>query len=152
MVERSEILEKPPGDSSEQREAEVLMVRALADQLGVALAPRRIELPGGVHMELDAASDDLKVLVEAWAHQGPAKPAQRNKVLTDGFKLAFVNRALGKDERRLILLFSDSEAPKKFTSGWAAAALREFGVELVVVDLDADVKERIWNAQQRQYR
>lgn len=63
-------LAAPPGDSREQRDAEALMVEALAAQLGVPLAPRRLDLSDGVRVELDAASDDLSVLVEACAHQG----------------------------------------------------------------------------------
>ena len=55
------------------------MVAALSEQLGVELAPRRVEFDGGVRVELDAASDDLSVLVEVWAHQGAAKSGQRSE-------------------------------------------------------------------------
>ncbi len=150
-VEPAERLESPPGDSREQQEAEREMVAALASQLGVALAPRRVEFGSDVRVELDAASDDLSVLVEAWAHQGPVKGAQRYKVLTDAFKLAFVGRELG-GTRRLILLLSDDQAAQKFAGGWAAAALRQSGVEIVVVDLDQETRQRVRAAQARQYR
>lgn len=144
-------VELPPGDSREQREAEAVMVAALASQLGVALAPRRVEFGAGVRVELDAASEDLSVLVEVWAHQGPVKSAQRSKVLTDAFKLAFAGRELG-GTRRLILLLSDEEAARKFAGGWPAAALRQSGIEIVVVELDAATRQRVRAAQARQYR
>ena len=98
-----------PGDSRVQRETEAIMVALLADRLGFPLAPRRIDLGDRRRVEIDAATDDLSVLCEASAHQGPPKPAQKNKVLTDAFKLAFVAKALGRLSR-LILLPSDEPA------------------------------------------
>jgi hypothetical protein len=140
-----------PGNSQEQRDAEAVMVGALAEQLGVALAPRRIEFGNGVRVELDAASEDLSVLVEVWAHQGPVKSAQRSKVLTDAFKLDFVGRKLG-GTRRLILLLGDAEAARKFAGGWPAAAIRQAGIEMVVLELDDETRQRVRDAQLRQYR
>jgi len=144
-------VEVPPGDSREQREAEKAMVATLASELGVALAPRRVEFADGVRVELDAASEDLSVLVEAWAHQGPVKSGQRLKVLTDAFKLSFVGRELG-GARQLILLLSDEQAAKKFAGGWPAAALKQSGIEIVVVQLDEETRQRVRAAQARQYR
>jgi hypothetical protein len=150
-VERVDEVSPPPGDSREQQEAEATMVALLGARLGIALAPRRIELNGGVRVELDAASDDLSVLVEAWAHQGPVKSAQRNKVLTDAFKLAFLAQELGRPVR-LILLLSDEEAARRFQAGWAAAALARFNIELAIVELSPAGRQRIRDAQARQYR
>ena len=150
-VESIETLEMPPGDSREQREVEAVMVAALSKQLGVELAPQRVPLDGGVRVELDAASDDLSVLVEVWAHQGPVKSGQRTKVLTDAFKLAFVGRELG-GARRLILLLSDDQAARKFAGGWPAAALRQSGIEIRVVELDDETRNRVRAAQIRQRR
>ncbi len=104
---------RKPGDSREQREAEIVMVSALADRLGVALSPQRIALEGGARLEIDAVNANRSVLCEAWAHQGPPKSAQRNKVLTDAFKLLYAARIVG-GEPRLILLFSDELAAKPF--------------------------------------
>ena len=141
----------PPGDSSEQRDAEARIVATLATNLGVKLAPRSLTFNSGVHVELDAASEDLSVLVEAWAHQGSVKSAQRAKVLADAFKLAFIARVLDSPTR-LILLMSDEMAAKRFRSGWAAEALETFNIELVVVELDPKVRQRLLDAQVRQYR
>jgi hypothetical protein len=128
------------------------MVALLADELGVPLAPRRIDLGEGRRVEIDAASEDLEILCEAWAHQGAPKSAQRNKVLTDAFKLAFTAQAVG-GSHRLILLLSDEEAAAPFRGrSWYAAALATFGVEIAVVDLPPEVREQIRAAQTRQFR
>jgi hypothetical protein len=147
-----EPLPAPPGDSREQRDAEAVMVALLADQLGVPLAPRRIALGDGRRVEIDGASEDLTVLCEAWAHQGAPKAAQRNKVLTDAFKLAFIGKAIDGSPR-LILLLSDDAAAAPFRGrSWYAAALAAFGVEDAVVELPSDVRERVKAAQVRQFR
>lgn len=148
----SEPLPAPPGDSVEQRDAEAVMVALLAEELGLPLAPRRIELPVGGRVEIDAASPDLAVLCEAWAHQGAPKSAQRNKVVTDAFKLAFVAHTLGGPHRLIILLSDETAAAPFLGKSWYAAAMREFGVEVAVVKLPAEVRERIRSAQARQYR
>jgi hypothetical protein len=146
------IAASPAGDSREQREAEPVMVAELSAELGVVLAPREIRLSDGSRVKVDGASGDLSVLCEAWAHQGRPKSAQRNKVIVDAFKLSHVARSLGTSPR-LILLFSDDTACAPFTrSGWAAGALRTHGIELKVVPLPDDLRQRVVAAQARQFR
>jgi hypothetical protein len=149
-----EPLARPPGDSTEQREAEKFMVEALSAIVGKPLSPRRVFLPDGGRLELDAVADDASVLAEAWAHQGPPKSAQRYKVLVDAFKLKVASDLLGGSPR-LILAFSDESAAAPFQQGrrgWAAFALRREGIEVVVVQLPPDVREAVAAAQRRQYR
>jgi hypothetical protein len=148
------LLPLPAGDSREQREAESLMLAALSAGLGVELSPRRIALPSGGRVEVDGVADDPPILCEAWAHQGPPKSAQKAKVLTDAFKLAFIAR-LGvlAGSPRLILLLSDDTAAASFVGkGWSADALRTFGIEVIVVKLPPEVRDRVAQAQRRQFR
>jgi hypothetical protein len=77
------------GNSREQRRSEAVTIAALAEQLRIECAPRRVAFGGGIRVELDAAPADLSVLVEVCVHQGAAKSAQRDKVLTDAFKSDF---------------------------------------------------------------
>ena len=115
----------------------------MADQLGVDLRPRRVEVGDGRWLELDAAPDDLSVLCEAWAHQGPTKPAQRNKVVSDAFKLLFVAGA-GVKKPRLVLLLSDEIAAKPFRGrSWYAAALERPGFEIIVVALPPEIRRHL---------
>ena len=93
---------QPPGSSREQREVELIMVAALAAKLGTPLASRRVWLLDGAWIEVDGASDDLSVLCEAWAHQGPAKAAQQHKILKDALKLALAARVLGTAPRLIL--------------------------------------------------
>jgi hypothetical protein len=142
----------PPGDSSEQRGAEAIMLAALSERLGAALAPARVHLPDGSWVEIDGVGSDPAVLVEAWAHQGPTKPAQRNKVLSDALKLLHVASQLPVPHRKVLCL-SDEEAAQPFLGrSWYAGALRSFGIEVAVVTLGDEWRGRVLRAQARQYR
>ncbi|WP_290055893.1 hypothetical protein [Amycolatopsis solani] len=128
------------------------MIERVADEFGVALRPQSIG-SGGVRVEVDGADDARTVLVEAWAHQGPPKSAQRHKVLADAFKLSWIASILPV-RPRLILCFSDEAAAKPFRTGrsWAAEALRAQSIEVFVAELPAQVRAGIVDAQHRQYR
>jgi hypothetical protein len=107
----------------------------LSAKLGIELAPARIPFEDGSRVEVDAMSEDPPLIAEIWAHQGPPKGAQRNKVLTDVLKLAYVADSLGVAYRKIIC-FTDPEAREPFVGrSWYAGALRHYDVETVVVDI-----------------
>ncbi|WP_284747741.1 hypothetical protein [Amycolatopsis sp. RTGN1] len=149
----SNSIEVTPGSSAEQRAAEGVMIAYLADTLGLKLGPQRIVTATGARVEVDGADDNRSLLVEAWAHQGPPKVAQKHKVLADAFKLAWIASTLPM-RPRLILCFSDEAAAKPFQTGrsWAAAALRDQHIEVFVAELPEQVRADILAAQRRQYR
>jgi hypothetical protein len=118
----------------------------------VELRPLRVPLEGGGRLELDGASESPAVIVEAWAHQGPPKAAQKAKVMTDAMRLLLAARALGTNPK-LVLLLTDHQAAAHFTGrSWMAAALRQHGIDVEVVDLPEHVKDSVVAAQARQYR
>ena len=149
-------IDRLAGDSVEQRRAERLMLDLLERQLNCRLErPWRRSLPSGGRLEVDGGTDDPEnaLLVEAWAHQGPPKPAQRAKVLTDAFKLSFAATLLAR-RPRLLLLFSDKEAagPLRLPRPRPAAERQKAKSEVVLVDPPGEERARIRDAQRRQYR
>jgi hypothetical protein len=115
------------------------MLDALSQVLGIPLVPEHIRLPDGTRVDVDGVSHEPPVLVEAWAHQGKPKSAQRNKVLSDALKLIHVAKILGGEHRR-VLCFSDPDAARPFVGkSWFAAALRDEDVEVHVVALPGRV-------------
>ena len=141
-----------PGDSSEQRYAEKLMLDWLSERLGVKLAKKRFSLPGGGWLEVDGGSKSPSILCEAWAHLGPPKSAQKQKVMADAFKLLYASQ-LGSGPVQMILLFADSEAARHFKGdSWMAQALRASGIEVHVAELSEPVRATIRKAQTRQFR
>jgi hypothetical protein len=143
----------PAGSSEEQRLAERVMLDALGDRLGVRLDPRRLDHPDGGRVEIDGADAALSILVECWAHQGAAKVAQKYKLVNDATKLWWIAQALPQKPARLVICVSD-EAAVRHLSGrsWQAAAIRDLGVGLEVVELPAGWAERLVDAQRRQFR
>lgn len=148
-------MQRHPGDSAAQKAAETTALALLSERLGLPLSKRRFPLPEGGWLEVDAVSDSPPVLCEIWAHQGPPKPAQKAKVMTDAMKLLYARTLLpvGSRDCRMLLVFADGLAAAHFQrTSWMAAALRAVGIELVVVDLPDDVRVRVQQAQELQYR
>jgi len=143
---------KLPGDSSEQQEAERWLLDCLSRNLRVTLTKRRFALDRGSWIELDGFCESPLVLCEAWAHIGPPKGAQKNKVMADAFKLLFVN-ALVKGDGKLILLFADREAAAHFQGkSWMAECLHKHNIIVEIIELPLELKTKILKAQKRQYR
>lgn len=149
------MIEEPalsPGDSRVQRDAERTMVAWLEIELGCKLEPKRIDLPDGSWLALDAYCEDPLVICEAWAHQGPPKSAQKMKIMNDAMKLLAARRIVG-EHARAILLFADDEAASRFgRKTWHATALAESRIEVMVARLPDDLRADIRTAQTRQYR
>ncbi len=146
--------ELPPGSSQEQRDAERVMLDLLSQQLGRKLEPAKLAVPSGERVEVDGADAARSILVECWAHQGSPKTAQRHKVLADAFKLTWISTTM-YPRPRLILCMSDPLAAAPFLPGarsWAARAFQDLGVTISVVDLPADLRQDLLQAQRRQFR
>lgn len=140
------------GSSRVQQAAEAVILGLLSGMLSIVLAPTRLHLPAGEYVDVDGVAADPPVLVEVWAHQGRPKVAQKHKVLADALKRIHVGDQLDQGHRR-ILCFSDDAAAAPFTGRtWYAAALRAYRVDVIVVDLPADWRTRIRDAQQAQFR
>jgi hypothetical protein len=138
-----------PSDSQEQRNAEALILQAVSASVGIELAPRSLRLEGGARADVDGVAPDESVLVEVFAHQGRLKGAQFHKVARDALKLITLGRT--RPGSRLIIAFGDSDAAACVSaSSWLAEALRTWAIEVLVVNLDADIRAGLRSAQARQ--
>lgn len=142
---------KHPSDSAVQQQAEACIIASLADTLGLypVPAPGRITLPGGVWVEVDACCRDNSVFVEAYARQGPLKGAQLKKIAQDILKLALLKREATFADSRAIIAFASHEA-RDSVRGWLRRAAETFGVELLVVPISENLRDKIVSAQKRQ--
>jgi hypothetical protein len=131
------------GDSRVQRDAEHVILAALSRALGVALAPRRVHLPGGAYIDVDGASDQPPILVEIWAHQGPPKVAQKH---------TSCSTRPNNSARGIGGSCACAAAPFTTARTWYAAALRAHRIEVIVVDLPAPWPDLIRHAQTCQRR
>jgi hypothetical protein len=144
----------PAGDSAEQRGAERVMLDLLGSRLGLELNPATISVPSGERVQVDGADASRTVLAECWARQGSPKSAQKHKVLADAFKLAWIATTI-YPRPQLILCLSDPLAAAPFLPGarsWASRALQDHLISVSVVSLPDDLRQRLLEAQHRQYR
>ena len=136
-------------DSHEQRDAETLILAGLASELGTALTPRSLSLAEGARVDVDGVAHDESIFVEVFARQGRLKGAQFHKVARDALKL--ITLARDRPGARLIIAFGDETAAACVTRGsWLAEALRSWGIEVFVVDLEDAVRDGLRAAQVRQ--
>lgn len=140
------------GDSSEQRSAEPEMLARLGARLGIAFGGRRYPTPDGARIEIDGVSETPLVLCEAYAHQGSPKSGQKSKIVADAFKLVYAEKLIGKKARKIILLADEQAAAPFRGKKWVAEAFRALGIEVQVVDLGSELRERVRQAQVRQSR
>lgn len=144
--------EAHPSDSLAQRDAEVIIIAALSAELGVTLGKASIPTGNGGRVEVDGATEDLSILVEAYAHQGVLRGGQPKKLATDALKLTWIGRQTGA--KRLILAVADErvEAYLRRPRAWLTQALVDLGVEVIRVDLDDATSSALVAAQTVQYR
>lgn len=141
---------KPLSDSSEQREAELALLAALSAELGHPLVPTVVPLKNGASVDLDGFNEDARILCEVYAHIGKTKGAQPAKLAKDILKLLSVERVLGGEWRKVVCL-ADSQAGSCLRGrSWLAAAVVDFGVEVRIVALSAELREKVSAAQRRQ--
>ena len=141
-----------PSDSAEQQSAEAPLRIALAARLGVELAPVQLVLDE-VTVELDAwATGPPPVAAEIFSRVGDSKGSARHKPSTDALKLALV--AEHHPGARLVLAFADGRvaAPYLADGSWRAVAIARLGIEVVVLEPEAELRGRLTDAARRQSR
>jgi hypothetical protein len=133
----------------EQREAEPLILAGVSAKVRRKLQPRRLFLDGGARVDVDGVSRDESILVEVFAHQGRLRGGQNGKVARDTLKL--ITLARKRKKTRLILAFGDQDAASCVTAkSWLAEAIRTWGIEVMVVELDPAVRKGLKQVQARQ--
>lgn len=141
-----------PSDSIAQHAAEPLILAAVSALIGVELAPSRIDMGEGVRVELDGASADRKILVEAYAHIGRLRGAQPRKLASDAFKLVWAGQKLEADRLIIAVIDEEVEAYLLRPKAWLTAALRDAHAEAIRVAIDADAHAQVVSAQLIQFR
>jgi hypothetical protein len=136
-------------DSSEQQAAEEMIRSQVAAYLGKELKSATLKLEGGAAVQVDGTAADGSAFVEIFARQGALKGGQRHKVATDALKLITIGRSRpGAD---LVIAFADEKAASYATKGtWMSEALSTWGIKVLVVEVEVEVRNGIQAAQVRQ--
>ncbi|HAM22273.1 MAG TPA: hypothetical protein DCQ04_08355 [Actinobacteria bacterium] len=130
---------------------EPLVLAQVARHVGLPLGPMKLPFGDASRVEVDGGAADFSIFVEVFAHQGSLRGGQVHKVARDALKLITLRRFHA--DARLILAFADSGAVTGVLGdAWLAEALRLWGVEVFVADLDDETRALLVSAQRRQYR
>jgi hypothetical protein len=140
-----------PSDSAAQRSAESLIIAAVAETVGVPLQPTVLTI-GDARVQIDGASANHRVLVEAYARVGPLRGAQPRKLAADAFKLAWVGPRVGAERLVLAVMDTAAEDYANRPRAWLTAALRDGGIEVIRVEVDAITRAAVESAQRTQFR
>lgn len=123
-AERSEWGRFAP-DSVERR-----MLEHAGTTLGVVLRPRTVVLDRA-RVEVEGIDEADRVVVQLVANQGAYKPAWRNKVMADLFKLLWLRRSVPGVERAVLVV---AEPAARALAGWVSVAAADLGVDVLVWD------------------
>lgn len=142
-------------DSTVQQNAEKVIVRKLEKQIGLAentLLETNVLLTDRTYVVFDGFNKDEGVIAEAYARIGKLGPSQKNKIVTDVMKMILTEKVLNKDFKKIIAVCDDSVYEQMSGLSWKSLAISEFDIKVMKVDIDDSLKNKIVNAQKRQYR
>ena len=126
-------------------EVEQLLNVKLVENPKIYLADNRY-----TYIEPDFYSEENCIVSEIFAHIGKPKKAQDNKIANDILKMLLLDRVTGKKYRKIIVVCDEAQENKLKGLSALAESIRQFGIEIIKVDISDDLKKQITDAQERQ--
>ena len=139
--------------SHEQMEAENIIFAMIEQKIQVRVEQNRKKYLADnafTYIQPDFYSEEDLVIGEIFAHIGKNKPAQNNKIANDVLKMLLLEKVTGKQYRKIIVVCDEDELDKLTGLSALAESIRQFDVEIMYVEIDEELRERILNAQSRQ--
>lgn len=136
-----------------QMQAEELIFKKVEDVLSIKLEKnRKIYLADNVftYIQPDFYSEESKIIGEIFAHIGKPKKAQDNKIANDVLKMLLLEKITGHQYRKMIVVCDAAEQKKLHGQSALAESIRQFGIEIMCIELDDDMRDQIIKAQELQ--
>lgn len=102
------------------------------------------------YIQPDFYSADHYVIGEIFAHIGKPKKAQDNKIANDILKMLLLEKIAGRHYRKIIVVCDELEEKKLRGSSALSESIRQFGIEILYIQIDEQLRREILNAQERQ--
>ena len=102
------------------------------------------------YMQPDFYSEENGIIGEIFAHIGKPKKAQDNKIANDILKMLLLEKTTGRKYRKIIVVCDMSEKNKLEGKSVLAESIRQFGIEIMYVEIDQDIQNQIIEAQKLQ--
>lgn len=139
--------------STEQMQAEEYIFKKVEEKLQISLdRNKKIFLADNsyTYMQPDFISEKELIVGEIFAHIGKPKKAQDNKISNDILKMLLLERVTGNNYRKVIVVCDKEEEKKLKGLSVLAESIRQFDIEVIRIEIDEAMKEKICNAQKRQ--
>ncbi len=142
--------EKWKSNSIEQQITEKIIFEKVKKWMGVELQNNPKIIVGNTFMQPDFYSESENIIGEIFAHIGKTKKGQDNKIANDILKMLLLEKLKGKTYRKMIVVCDEEEMKKLRGASILAESIRQFGIEVKMIDIEADLRVQLVEAQKRQ--
>ena len=136
--------------SIEQQMAEQIIFQKVNDWLGVELVENAKIFVGNTFMQPDFYSKADGIIGEIYAHIGKPKKAQDNKIANDILKMLLLEKIEGKIYRKINVVCDEDEIKKLKGTSVLAKCIRQFDIEVKMIEIETDLRDTLIEAQKRQ--
>lgn len=140
-------------DSLEQTQAEEYIFSLVEQKLGITLEKnKKLYLSDNAftYIQPDFFSNHAHVLGEIFSHIGKPKKAQNNKIANDILKMLAYEKVTGTQYRKIIVICDQDEYRSLQGLSVLAETIRQFGIELMYIEIDEGLRYQLLAAQKRQ--
>ena len=102
------------------------------------------------YMQPDFYSSENYIVGEIFAHIGKPKKAQDNKIANDILKMLLLEKITGKQYRKIVVVCDLEEKKKLEGKSVLAESIRQFGIEVLYIEIGEDIQKQIKEAQELQ--
>lgn len=139
--------------TTEQIEAEKIIFGKVKNILGRNLdanKPIFIADNAYTYIQPDFYSEKDLIIGEIFVHIGKPKKAQDNKISNDILKMLLLEKITNKKYRKILVVCDEAELKKLKGMSALAESIRQFDIELMYVEIEDCLREKIVSAQSRQ--
>ncbi len=138
-------------NSEEQRSIENYVIREIERILGFPLERNvSVQLADNIYINPDFYSNDQTIVGEIYAHVGTLKVGQQRKISQDILKLLLLDKSKDMSYRKIITIVDDTVEKYLKGKSFIAESIRQFGIEIIRINLPDELYCKIQNAQSRQ--
>ena len=137
-------------NSAEQQMAERILFEKVKQWLNIdIIANEKIPI-GKTFMQPDFYSKKHAIIGEIFSHIGKPKKAQDNKIANDILKMLLLEKSEHKTYRKIIVVCDEEERIHLEGISVLSECIRQFGIEIKLIEIDADLRTMLTDAQKRQ--
>ena len=144
-MERSE-----QSNSFEQQMAEQIIFEKVQNWLNKNLKENAKILVGKTYMQPDFYSKEDGIIGEIFAHIGKSKKGQDNKIANDILKMFLLEKLEKRTYRKIIVVCDEQEMKKITGTSVLAECIRQFDIEVKMINIETDLRTMLIAAQKRQ--